>query len=304
MFAAPPIIETEVFASLPEHFRKKNQTAEWLRVQMRGAQVHSFLEGPSFHRDGSLYVTDIPYGRIFRISPSGEFSLVLEYDGEPNGLKLHADGRIFIADHKQGILVLDPVTNRLSVYLDRPQLEHFKGVNDLFFAPNGDLYFTDQGQSGLQDPSGRVYRYTADGQLSCLLSNVPSPNGIVLAPDGASLLVAVTRANAVWRAPLLEDGTLSKVGIFLNLSGGVGPDGMALDIDGNLAVCHPGLGCVWLFDPYGEPIARVVSRTGRIVTNCAYGGPERRWLYITESDTGMVLRARMPRPGQPMYYGV
>jgi len=302
MFNAPPVIETEVFASLPEQYRKKNQTAEWLRVQKRGMQTHSFLEGPSFDRHGNLYVTDIPYGRIFRISPAGDFTLVLEYDGEPNGLKLHADGRIFIADHKQGILILDPVSGKLTVCLDRPRLERFKGVNDLFFAANGDLYFTDQGQTGLQDPSGRVYRYTAAGQLVCLMDNIPSPNGLVLAPDEGSLLVAVTRANSVWRAPIRDDGTVSKVAAFLNLSGGFGPDGMALDAAGNLAVCHPGLGSVWLFSPEGEPVARVVSRTGKVVTNCAYGGPDGHWLYITEADSGLVLRARMPEPGRPMYH--
>jgi gluconolactonase len=302
MFNAPPVIETEVFASVPEAYRKKNQTAEWLQVQKRGMQADSFLEGPSFDKAGNLYVTDIPYGRIFRISPAGDFSLIAEYDGEPNGLKLHADGRIFIADHKQGILLLDPSSGQVTPFLDRPRLERFKGVNDLFFASNGDLYFTDQGQSGLQDPTGRVYRYSEQGQLTCLMDNIPSPNGLVLSPDESSLLVAVTRANSVWRAPIRADGTVSKVGAYLNLSGGFGPDGMAIDAAGNLAVCHPGLGSVWLFDVDGEPLARVRSRTGKVTTNCAYGGPDGQWLYITEADSGLVLRARMPNPGQPMYH--
>ncbi len=60
MFAPPPVIETEVFASLPEPLRKTGQSAEWLRVQRRGAMMDSFLEGPSFDREGNLYVVDIP----------------------------------------------------------------------------------------------------------------------------------------------------------------------------------------------------------------------------------------------------
>ena len=299
MFNAPPMIEPEVFVSVPESFRK-NETAEWLRVQKRSAKTHSFLEGPSFDRDGNLYVTDIPFGRIFRISPAGAFELIAEYDGEPNGLKFHPDGRIFVADHKQGIMLLDPSSGSVTAFLDRPRLERFMGVNDLFFDNNGDMYFTDQGQSGLHDPSGRVYRYSAEGRLDCLIDNIPSPNGIVLTPDGHSLFVAVTRANAVWRAPIRADGTISKVAAFLNLSGGYGPDGMAIDAKGNLAVCHPGLGSVWLFDNDGEPLARVKSRTGKVVTNCAYGGPGGEWLYMTEADSGLVLRAKMPFPGKPM----
>ncbi|MBB5696610.1 SMP-30/gluconolactonase/LRE family protein, partial [Roseomonas pecuniae] len=67
-----------------------------------------FLEGPSFDRQGRLYVTDIPFGRVFRISPEGEWEQVAEYDGWPNGLKIHRDGRIFITDYKRGIMLLDP----------------------------------------------------------------------------------------------------------------------------------------------------------------------------------------------------
>jgi gluconolactonase len=63
------------------------------------------------------------------------------------------------------------------------QSESFKGCNDLTFARNEDLYFTDQGQTGVHDPSGRVYRLTAGGNLVRLIDNCPSPNGLVLDPD-------------------------------------------------------------------------------------------------------------------------
>jgi len=63
----------------------------------------------------------------------------------------------------------------------------------------------------------------------------------------------VTRANQIWRLPLHPDGTTSKVGAFITLSGGGGPDGMAIDEDGGLAVAHVGLGSVWLFNHLGEP---------------------------------------------------
>ena len=300
MFAAPPTVHPEVFCSVPEHFRK-NQTAHWLQVQKRGAAAHSFLEGPSFDEMGNLYVTDIPFGRIFRISTQGVFELIAEYDGEPNGLKFGPDGFAYIADHKHGILKLDVSSGHIEPLLDRPRLERFIGVNDLFFTPDGDLYFTDQGQSGLQDRSGSVYRYSKEGRLERILTGIPSPNGLVVTPDGQSVLVAVTRANAVWRLPLLEDGSVSKAGVFLNLSGGFGPDGMALDQQGSLAVCHPGLGCAWLFSADGEPLLRVQSTTGKVITNLAYGGPEGQWLYLTEADSGLVLRVKMLSPGMALH---
>ena len=131
-------------------------------------------------------MTDIPNGRIFRISPQGEWELVCQYDGWPNGLKIHQDGRIFITDYKRGIMLLDSQTGAIEPLLDSAGSEGFKGVNDLVFAPNGDLYFTDQGQTGLQDATGRVYKLDAKGNLTCLLGTIPSPNGIVYDPTSTT----------------------------------------------------------------------------------------------------------------------
>ena len=223
------------------------------------------------------------------------------YDGEPNGLKIHRDGRIFIADHKQGLMLLDPRSGRVEAYFDRPHGERFKGLNDLIFAKNGDLYFTDQGESGLHDPTGRLYRLRIDGRLERLLDNVPSPNGLVLTPNEDILYLAVTRNNAVWRVPLLSDGGIGRVGIFIQLSGGMGPDGMAMDAEGNLAVCHVGMGSVWLFSRLGRPIAEIQSCAGIGTTNAAYGGPERKTIYITDSETGTILSAKLDVAGKEMY---
>ncbi|MBV8653863.1 MAG: SMP-30/gluconolactonase/LRE family protein [Alphaproteobacteria bacterium] len=300
LFPPPARLETTVFASVPDRFRTKRRTV-WGDINKGGEAVDSFLEGPSFDRGGNLWVVDIAHGRIFRIAPDGkEWALMAEYDGEPNGLKITKDGRIVIADYKNGIMQLDPATGTVTPLIDRRRLERFKGVNDLFFAGNGDMYFTDQGQTGLQDPTGRVYRWR-NGQLDMLIGTVPSPNGLVTNLAETILYVAVTRDNSVWRLPLMPDGGVSKVGVFVRLSGGTaGPDGMALDAAGNLFVAHCGMGCVWAFSPLGEPLYRIVSCTGIMTTNVAFGGPENRSLFITESDTGTILRAELPTPGRKM----
>ena len=303
MFAPPPAVTATVFARLPDHFRKAEATSEWHRQQPGSLPAHSLLEGPAFDGDGNLYCVDIPWGRVFRVDPKGQFTLVAEYDGEPNGLKFHRDGRIFIADYKHGIMVLDPATGKVSPFLTRVRLERLKAVNDLTFASNGDLFFTDQGLTGWHDPTGRVFRVRASGQIDCLLDNVPSPNGLVLSPDESVLYVAVTRANAIWRVPLMKDGTVAKVGTFIQLSGGGGPDGITIDQQGNLVVAHIGLGVVWLFSARGEPMLRINSCAGAHTTNVAYGGPGRRRLFITESETGTILQCEMPVPGQVPFSG-
>lgn len=301
MFNAPPLIETSVFTRLPDAMRKKGHDTEWHRGQPGANPEHSLLEGPAFDRDGTLWCVDIPYGRVFKVSPQGEFSLFAEYDGEPNGLAIHRDGRIFIADYAQGILVLDPESRQISPFVTRVRLERLKAVNDLVFASNGDLYFTDQGLTGLHDPTGRVFRVRADGRVDCLLDNIPSPNGIALDPSESMLYVAVTRANAVWRVPLMADGTVAKVGTFIQMSGGGGPDGLAVDSEGNLAVAHIGLGAVWLFSRRGEPMARIQSTVGYHTTNMAFGGEDGKTLFITESESGSILQARAPSPGLRLF---
>lgn len=302
MYAAPPSVQSRVFARIPDRYRVQGRRNRWIDVQRGGAATDCFLEGPSFDRAGNLFVVDVAWGRIFRISPAGEVELFLEYDGEPNGLKIHADGRIFIADYRHGIMVVDPRTRELKPLLNRSALDRFKGVNDLVFASNGDLYFTDQGLTGLHDPTGALYRLRANGQLDKLLGNIPSPNGLVLNAAENTVYVNVTRANCVWRVPMLADGTPYKVGVFIQLSGGGGgPDGLAADADGGLAIAHVGMGTVWLFSALGEPVLRIRSAAGQATTNVAYGGAGNQSLFITESESGSILCADVAVPGRPMY---
>lgn len=298
MFSAPPAIDAEIFARLPDRYRREHTRSRWLDTHLRGASRPALLEGPCFDSDGSLYVVDVAFGRIFKVSSAGEFSLVCEYPGEPNGLKVLPDGRILIADHANGILELDR-TGHLTPVCDRPRGERFKGVNDLTLGAGGTIYFTDQGQSGLQDPSGKVYRLRPDGELDLVFGGIPSPNGLVLNLDQSALLVAVTRDNSIWRLPFMLDGSVSKAGVFIRLSGGIGPDGIALNADGGLTVAHIGMGAIWLFDPFGEPRLRINTPAGRSPTNVCYGGPEFRDLYVTEAESGCILRARIPYPGLP-----
>lgn len=301
MYPAPPSVDASVFTTIPQHFHETQRRSQWAQVQFHGAPTPTFLEGPSFDTSGHLWVVDIPWGRLFRIAPDGSVTIGAQYDGEPNGLKFHRDGRGFITDHHRGIMVLDPVSGRVEPFLERVNLQSFRGVNDLVFASNGDMYFTDQGQTGHHDPSGRLYRLKPGGHPECILDRIPSPNGLVLNKAENVIFLAVTRANAVWRVPLMADGTASKVGTFIQMSGGSGPDGLAIDEDDNLAVCHVGLGSVWLFSALGEPMLRIRSPRGVLTTNCAYGGADRKTLFITESKTGTILSAAMPVPGREMF---
>lgn len=285
---------------LPPALRQPRDSA-WAEANMRGHRLGCFLEGPSFDRSGNLFLVDVPFGRIFRVAPSGDWSLRCEYDGWPNGLKLHKDGRILIADYRCGILQLDVEQPAPTPLVTSFRSEGFLGCNDLFFAADESLWFTDQGQTGLHHPAGRIFRLEPDGHLACVLSNVPSPNGLVMNASENQLYVAVTRANAVWRLPLMADKSTSKVGLFIQLSGGLaGPDGLALDEEGGVIVAHPGIG-VWRFDRVGRPTHLIECPEGAMWTNITFGGAANDELHIVDSMAGAVYVARMPCPGKRMY---
>lgn len=293
MFNAPLSLTTETAFELPSYLHESGAHNPWVVANLNGADIHSYLEGPCFDKDGNLWLVDIPFGRIFRVTRTGEWDLIIKYDGWPNGLKFHPDGRLIIADRRHGLLAMDVDSRRVSPLVTHYISQRFKGVNDLTFARNGDLYFTDQGQTGLHDPSGAVYRLKVDGSLQLLLTNIPGPNGLVLSEDENTLFVAATHDNAIWRVPLVEGG-VSEVGKFIQLSGGTGPDGLAIDHDNNLFVAHHRLGCVWQFDKRGEPKYRIDSSRGDWTTNLAIHPEHPNEIYITESQTGSVLKATLP----------
>lgn len=299
----PQVRQTEVFTRLPERFRRTGVRSSWADANRGGQPTDSFLEGPVFDAAGNLYVTDIPFGRIFRIDAQGEWTQVAEWDGEPNGAKFLNDRELLVTDYRNGLMAVDVVSGAVRPFLDRRNSERFKGVNDLVFDSRGNLYFTDQGQTGLHDPTGRLYRLRTDGRLDLLLDNVPSPNGVALSPDERVLYLAVTRGNQVWRVPLLDDGSVSKVSAFFTSYGPSGPDGLAVDEAGRVIVANPGLGYAWVLNHRAEPELVLRSCAGMSLTNIAFGGPGRRTLYCTESVTGTVLRATLETAGLPIHRG-
>ncbi|KAF4463899.1 Lactonase drp35 [Fusarium albosuccineum] len=289
-YQPPPVLTPKILTALPSSFRTLG-SSEHSKNQKRGRAFDSFLEGPVV-RGNTLYLTDIPYGRIFAVDiTTKEWTLVIQYDGEPNGLAWHEKRQhLIIADFKLGILSLDLTTKKLSTIMDRFNGEHLKGPNDLIVCSDDSIMFTDQGMTGLQDPTGRVYRLGTDGRVDVLLCNCPSPNGLVLDASGTSLFVAMTRDNSVWLAPLYPDGSVQRTGRFSSYFGVGGPDGMATDEEGNIFVAHSTLGTVFVHNKDGTPRAQIsTKKSGNGSTNLTWGGDDLKSLYIVESESGSVL---------------
>jgi gluconolactonase len=290
MLTSPLRQPLTLWSEMPPSLRRPRRS-DWADINMGGRELGCFLEGPVLDEAGDLFVVDIPFGRVLRVDATGRWSLVAGYDGWPNGMKLW-QGRLLIADHRCGLVSLDQATGAREILFSAVGRTALLGLNDLTFAPDGALYLTDQGQSGLHDPRGRVLRRSPDGIVDVVLDNCPSPNGLVVDPATGWLYVAMTRANAVWRVPFVGSEA-SKVGLAIQLSGGIGPDGLALDPTGNLLVVHPPLG-VWQLDADNLPVRFFAAPPGSYVTNLAVAhAAQRPRIYVTDSMNGRILTAAL-----------
>lgn len=288
---APRSLQAELFTRLPERFYWKGEPNDWVRTTRPGQHLHSFLEGPCFDAEGSLWLADVPYGRLFKILADRRWELAYEYDGEPHSLRSTVDGTFIIVDYRRGLLSFDPRSRQIATICARVNTEPFRGLSDLTIAANGDVWFTDAGRSSLSDPTGRIFRLRAGAATpELILANVPYPNGIALSPDGRIVYVAATRANAVWRF-LADppDPAWPMVGTFVHLSGGLGPDGLAADPAGMLAIAQGQAGRVYLVDSLGDLQAAVKTPGGLWTTACAFT-PDGSELFIVEAQSASIYR--------------
>jgi|GEM_PF-737933 len=254
------------------------------------AQLPRFGEGVVFDREGRLYVSDPFDNAILRIAASGESSVWARVN-MPNGHKVRPDGTHIVLEQGESggaVAFLDASGRVLRRITADEQGRPLRFPNDVTLdGANGGFYFTDPGPFMGGQP-GRIFYVNAQGEIRTVSEGqVDFPNGIVLRPDGQSLLVAESLQNRVLAFRVVGPGRLSAPRPFADLpsqpnpwtNGEAEPDGMALDRAGNLYVAHFGAGVVRVFDPQGRLLGTLGSGASSI-TNLAFGGAAMNELYL------------------------
>ncbi len=292
-FPAPRALSPRLLSRLPERHRISRRTT-WADSNRDGAELHSFLQAPRFDSAGNLHVVDIPFGRIFRVGPT-QWPVVAEYEGWPGGLATGPADSLLVADHRHGLLSLDPASGAIAPLLETARGEGFRGLADACAGPGGQVLLSDGGQTGMQDPTGRVWRLWPDGRVDKLIGNGPGPGGLALNRAGTHCYVAMAPSGEVWRFALRDDALVARAGVFFRAPAGTGgPAGLAVDAHDRLFIANPGHGMVWGVDPFGAPLIAIdCTAFGRTPTSLCLA-PDGTTLLITEADSGSVLSVELP----------
>ena len=249
---------------------------------------YEFLEGPLW-RDGVLLFSDIPASTIYALTPPSSVEVFRAPSGQANGLARLPDGRLLAAEHAGRRVSVTEADGRVTSFADRFEGKRFNSPNDLVVRSDGTVYFTDPpfGLSGARELDfNGVFRVAPDGSVHAEhRGSIDSrPNGVALSPDERVLYVADTAAREVRAYDVAADGSTSGERVFASDTRNA--DGMTIDAHGNLYVSTSD--GVAVFAPDGDrwgtiPIPQVPA-------NCAFGGEDRRTLYVTAGDALYAVR--------------
>jgi gluconolactonase len=247
------------------------------------ARFPAYTSSIAFDSSGNAYVA---YGRLIsRMSPDGKAAVWAE-TGAPRGHKVLPDGTHLVCDAShRAVLRLDAQGRILGTASSECDGKPLREPDDLTLDDAGGFYFTDTGGSRNR-AAGTVCYTDSKGKTRVAAQGLFYPTGIVLRPDGKTLLIAESRMNRILTYEVIAGGKLGPMKVLADLptkqSGQIDnhPDGLCLDQHGNLYIAHSGM-----------RVVEVLSRRGRLIrqypaglltaSDVTFGGPKMNQLYIT-----------------------
>jgi sugar lactone lactonase YvrE len=260
----------------------------------------TFPEGPRWH-DGRLWFSDMYGPEVVAVDLEGQRETICEVPGQPSGLGWLPDGRLLIVSMKDRRLLRREPSGELVEHADLSDIATFH-CNDMVVGGDGNAWVGNFGfdlHARAEPRPAKLALVTPDGQARAVAEDLQFPNGSVITPDGATLIVGESGAQRLTAFDIGPDGSLANRRTWAEVPGP--PDGICLDAEG----------CIWVAIPRnragvvrvaeGGEVRRHIELDERDAFACMLGGPEGRTLFITVSDTGVVLAADMPVAGPTLY---
>ena len=287
----------------------------------RGFQI---AEGPLWHKNGGyLLFSDIRHNRRMKWAHPEGITVFREATNEANGLTWDQRGRLLACESGARRVTRLEADGQITVVADKYEGTKLNHTNDVVVKSDGSIYFTDpavavksDGSLTLMDPDldldyCGVYRVSPDlRDVTLLVRDFLLPNGLCFSPDESVLYiddsvgVSQREGNMFFRSighirafDVRPNGSLTNGHVFCEMRAdwsGI-PDGMKVDVEGNLYCAGPG--GVWILDPSGKHLGTILTGADQ-TTNCAWGGDDWRTLFITTLEA--VFRIQLKIPGMPV----
>ena len=284
-----------------EHIVSGNQEIEEL------GNGYTVAEGPLWWREeGYLLFNEVRGNRRRKWSPRHGVTLLQEPSNNANGLTRDPKGRLLLCEGGANRVTRVEPDGEIIVVANNYQGTRLNRPNAVVVKSDGSIYFTDPGSPDPELPldfSG-VYRVSPDlGSITLLVRNIVFPNGLAFSPDESVLYIDDYRVGHIRAFDVQPNGMLNLASdrVFCKLReprpfGPDGPDGMKVDVEGNVYCTGPG--GVWVIDRSGQHLGTIL--TGAQTTNVGWGGEDWKTLFITTFDALYRIQlniAGIPVPG-------
>ena len=249
--------------------------------------------GPVWHAEGKfLLFSDIPANQMKKWTAEEGITNFRVPSGKSNGLTYDKQGRLVTCEHANRRVSRTEADGTVVTIASHYEGKRLNSPNDVVVKSDGSIYFSDPpygltadyGVEGEQDLDFQgVYRLSSDGQtLTLLIDDFDRPNGLCFSPDESILYIDDTERMHVRAFDVQPDGTIANGRVFAEEEGeGAAPDGMKIDVHGNVYLTGPD--GIWVFDTSGEHlgIIQIPERSA----NLAWGGDDWSTLFITASTS-------------------